>query len=116
MCADAGYRQFSNQPDQNVPQSSLPIITSASGLFSYENENLFAKFSFFLLGNSAFGYFLRRKNKNFIENLIHFHKRINPKLRLVLSKASLRNFALDGKLVNYPLYSIGLFPRFRFSI
>jgi uncharacterized protein len=31
---------------------------------------------------------------------------------LVLSRASLRNFALDGKLVNYPLYGICLFPRF----
>lgn len=32
---------------------------------------------------------------------------------LVLSRASLRNFALDGKLVNYPLYATCLFPRFR---
>lgn len=31
----------------------------------------------------------------------------------VLSRASLRNFNLDGKLVNYPLYAIALFPRFR---
>lgn len=30
----------------------------------------------------------------------------------VLSRASLRNFALDGKIVNYPLYAICLFPRF----
>jgi predicted AAA+ superfamily ATPase len=35
---------------------------------------------------------------------------------LVLSRASLRNFALDGKLVNYPLYAISLFPRFRLKI
>ncbi|MEN9655063.1 MAG: hypothetical protein RL235_1175 [Chlamydiota bacterium] len=32
---------------------------------------------------------------------------------LVLSRASLRNFTLDGKLVNYPLYAVSLFPRFR---
>jgi predicted AAA+ superfamily ATPase len=32
---------------------------------------------------------------------------------LVLSRASLRNFTLDGKLVNYPLYAISLFPCFR---
>lgn len=31
----------------------------------------------------------------------------------VLSRASLRNFAIGGKLVNYPLYAISLFPRFR---
>jgi len=31
---------------------------------------------------------------------------------LVLSRASLRNFALDGKIINYPLYGICLFPRF----
>ncbi len=34
---------------------------------------------------------------------------------LVLSRASLRNFATGGKLVNYPLYAISLFPRFRFK-
>lgn len=32
---------------------------------------------------------------------------------LVLSRATLRNFAYDGKIVNYPLYAISLFPRFR---
>jgi predicted AAA+ superfamily ATPase len=32
---------------------------------------------------------------------------------LILSRASLRNFVLDGKVVNYPLYAISLFPRFR---
>ncbi|MBI5346473.1 MAG: ATP-binding protein [Chlamydiae bacterium] len=32
---------------------------------------------------------------------------------LVLSRTSLRNFAFDGKVVNYPLYGICLFPRFR---
>lgn len=32
---------------------------------------------------------------------------------LVLSRASLRNFAYDGKIINYPLYGICLFPRFR---
>jgi len=32
---------------------------------------------------------------------------------LVLSRASLRNFTLNGKLVNYPLYAISLFPHFR---
>jgi uncharacterized protein len=32
---------------------------------------------------------------------------------LVLSRASLRNFAFDGKIINYPLYGICLFPRFR---
>lgn len=32
---------------------------------------------------------------------------------LVLSRVSLRNFASDGKIVNYPLYAINLFPRFR---
>ncbi len=31
----------------------------------------------------------------------------------VLSRASLRNFAFDGKIVNYPLYAVQLFPRFR---
>ena len=30
----------------------------------------------------------------------------------VLSRTSLRNFAFDGKIVNYPLYAIHLFPRF----
>ena len=35
---------------------------------------------------------------------------------LVLSRPSLRNFTLDGKLVNYPLYAISLFPRFRLKI
>lgn len=32
---------------------------------------------------------------------------------LVLSRASLRNFAFDGKIINYPLYACSLFPRFR---
>lgn len=31
----------------------------------------------------------------------------------VLSRASLRNFAHDGNIINYPLYAISLFPRFR---
>lgn len=31
----------------------------------------------------------------------------------VLSRATLRNFALDGKVANYPLYAITLFPRFK---
>ncbi len=31
----------------------------------------------------------------------------------ILSRTSLRNFAHDGKIVNYPLYAIQLFPRFR---
>ena len=31
----------------------------------------------------------------------------------VLSRTSLRNFAFDGKVTNYPLYAICLFPRFR---
>jgi predicted AAA+ superfamily ATPase len=31
----------------------------------------------------------------------------------VLSRASLRNFAFEEKIVNYPLYAIRLFPRFR---
>ena len=31
----------------------------------------------------------------------------------ILSRASLRNFTLDGKIVNYPLYAVRLFPRFR---
>ena len=35
---------------------------------------------------------------------------------LVLSRASLRNFTLDGKLVNYPLYAVSLFPRFRLNV
>jgi uncharacterized protein len=35
------------------------------------------------------------------------------KSSLVLSRASLRNFAFDGKIVNYPLYGICLFPRFQ---
>ncbi|HXF28687.1 MAG TPA: DUF4143 domain-containing protein, partial [Chlamydiales bacterium] len=30
---------------------------------------------------------------------------------LILSRASLRNFAFDGKIINYPLYAICLFPR-----
>lgn len=34
---------------------------------------------------------------------------------VVLSRASLRNFALDGKIINYPLYAICLFPRFRYA-
>lgn len=32
---------------------------------------------------------------------------------VVLSRTSLRNFAFDDKIVNYPLYAINLFPRFR---
>ena len=28
----------------------------------------------------------------------------------VLSRATLRNFAFDGKIINYPLYAIALFP------
>ena len=43
-----------------------------------------------------------------------FSKEENPPL--VLSRASLRNFALDGKVVNYPLYAIALFPRFRIAL
>ena len=30
---------------------------------------------------------------------------------LVLSRASLRNFSLDGKVVNYPLYAVRCFPK-----
>jgi len=43
-----------------------------------------------------------------------FSKEENPPL--VLSRASLRSFTLDGRLVNYPLYAIRLFPRFRLKI
>jgi hypothetical protein len=32
---------------------------------------------------------------------------------VTLSRASLRNFAFDGNIINYPLYAIELFPRFR---
>lgn len=32
---------------------------------------------------------------------------------IVLSRTSLRNFACDGKMINYPLYAVHLFPRFR---
>lgn len=28
----------------------------------------------------------------------------------VLSRATLRNFAFDGNIINYPLYGVGLFP------
>lgn len=36
--------------------------------------------------------------------------RKTEKTPFVLSRASLRNFASDGELINYPLYAIGLFP------
>lgn len=31
---------------------------------------------------------------------------------VVLSRATLRNFAFDGKIINYPLYACSLFPKF----
>lgn len=34
---------------------------------------------------------------------------------VVLSRTSLRNFAFDGKIVNYPLYAVCLFPKFRIT-
>ena len=52
-----------------------------------------------------------KKKKSLIVYDEKFSKEENAPL--VLARASLRNFALDGKLVNYPLYAISLFPRFR---
>lgn len=39
-----------------------------------------------------------------------FHKK---KDSTALSRSTLRNFAFDGKIVNYPLYAVCLFPKFR---
>ncbi len=51
-----------------------------------------------------------KKKKSLIVYDEKFSKEENAPL--VFSRASLRNFAFDGKIVNYPLYAIGLFPRF----
>jgi hypothetical protein len=51
-----------------------------------------------------------RKKKSLVAYDEKFSKEENPPP--VLSRASLRNFAHDGKIVNYPLYAICLFPRF----
>lgn len=52
-----------------------------------------------------------KKKKSLLVYDEKFSKEENPPL--ILSRASLRNFAFDGKIVNYPLYAIRLFPRFR---
>ena len=52
-----------------------------------------------------------KKKKSLLVYDEKFSKRENTSV--VLSRASLRNFAFDGKVVNYPLYGICLFPRFR---
>lgn len=44
--------------------------------------------------------------------LIYFEK-FSKKENITLSRASLRNFAHDGKIINYPLYAISLFPKFQ---
>jgi uncharacterized protein len=52
-----------------------------------------------------------KKKKSLLVYDEKFSKEEN--ISLVLSRASLRNFAFDGKIINYPLYAIRLFPRFR---
>lgn len=52
-----------------------------------------------------------KKKKSLIVYQEKFSKEENAPL--VLSRASLRNFAFDGHVINYPLYAISLFPRFR---
>ena len=52
-----------------------------------------------------------KKKKSLLVYDEKFSKEENA--HLVLSRASLRNFAFDGKIINYPLYGIFLFPRFR---
>lgn len=54
---------------------------------------------------------ISKKKKSLIVYDEKFSKEENP--HPVLSRASLRNFAYDGKVINYPLYAINLFPRFR---
>ncbi len=51
------------------------------------------------------------------KSLLVFHDKFSKEENdtLVLSRASLRNFALDGKIINYPLYAISLFPCFRYT-
>lgn len=51
-----------------------------------------------------------KKKKSLLVYDEKFSKKENSQ---ILSRASLRNFAFDGKVVNYPLYGISLFPRFR---
>ncbi len=48
------------------------------------------------------------------KSLLVYHDKFSKEetAPLVLSRASLRNFAFDGKIINYPLYGICLFPRF----
>jgi predicted AAA+ superfamily ATPase len=52
------------------------------------------------------------KNK---KSLLVYDKKFSKRKNFsgVLSRTSLRNFAFDGKVINYPLYAICLFPRFR---
>lgn len=52
-----------------------------------------------------------KKKKSLIVYDEKFSKEENA--HSVLSRASLRNFAYDGKVINYPLYAVSLFPRFR---
>jgi len=52
-----------------------------------------------------------KKKKSLLVYDEKFSKEENPPL--VLSRASIRNFAFDGKVINYPLYAICLFPRFQ---
>ncbi|MCC2625968.1 MAG: hypothetical protein K0R14_1841 [Burkholderiales bacterium] len=42
------------------------------------------------------------------KSLIAYNEKYNPQ---VLSRASLLNLSLDGKLINYPLYAMHLFPK-----
>lgn len=53
---------------------------------------------------------ISRSKKSLVLYGEKFSKTENPPP--VLSRASLRNFALDGNVVNYPLYAISLFPKF----
>jgi predicted AAA+ superfamily ATPase len=47
------------------------------------------------------------------KSLLVYDEKFSKEEPLVLSRASLRNFASDGKVINYPLYAIRLFPRFQ---
>lgn len=51
-----------------------------------------------------------KRKKSILVYYGKFSKKDDP---IILSRASLRNFAFDGKIINYPLYGICLFPRFR---
>lgn len=50
------------------------------------------------------------------KSLLVYDEKFSKEASCPLSRASLRNFAFDGKILNFPLYAIQLFPRLHYTL